>query len=50
MTARFNLNRIEPNSGLGEVIQFMTKHWQKLTLFLRVAGAPLDNNLCDCRQ
>ncbi len=26
----------------------MQKHWEKLTLFLRVAGAPLDNNICEC--
>jgi transposase len=38
---------IEPNSGLGEAIAHMTKHWEALTLFLRVAGAPLDNNLCE---
>ena len=25
----------------------MLRHWQKLTLFLRVAGAPLDNNVCE---
>jgi hypothetical protein len=25
----------------------MRKHWEKLTLFLRQAGAPLDNNLCE---
>ncbi len=25
----------------------MLKHWEKLTLFLRQAGAPLDNNLCE---
>jgi hypothetical protein len=24
----------------------MQNHWQKLTLFLRVPGAPLDNNIC----
>jgi hypothetical protein len=23
------------------------KHWEPLTLFLRKAGAPLDNNLCE---
>jgi transposase len=38
---------IEPNSGLGEAIAYMTKHWQELTLFLRVPGAPLDNNVCE---
>ena len=25
----------------------MLKHWEKMTLFLRVAGAPLDNNICE---
>jgi hypothetical protein len=25
----------------------MQNHWAKLTLFLRQAGAPLDNNLCE---
>jgi transposase len=25
----------------------LLKHWEKLTLFLRVAGAPLDNNICE---
>jgi hypothetical protein len=25
----------------------MLKHWLPLTLFLRVAGAPLDNNICE---
>jgi transposase len=37
----------EPNSGLGGAIRYMLKHWDKLTLFLRQAGAPLDNNLCE---
>jgi hypothetical protein len=39
--------KVEPNSGIGEAIQFMQKHWDRLTLFLRVPGAPLDNNLCE---
>ena len=38
---------VEPNSGLGEAIAYMLKHWQPLTLFLRKPGAPLDNNLCE---
>jgi hypothetical protein len=25
----------------------MLKHWDGLTLFLRVAGAPIDNNICE---
>jgi transposase len=38
---------IEPNSGLGQAIRYMQKHWYALTQFLRVAGAPLDNNICE---
>ena len=34
-------HKVEPNSGLGEAIKYMGKHWQELTLFLRVPGAPL---------
>jgi transposase len=37
----------EPNSTLGGAIRYMLKHWDKLTLFLRHAGAPLDNNVCE---
>ena len=35
------------NSALGGAISYLLKHWEKLTLFLRVAGAPLDNNVCE---
>ena len=38
---------IEPNSSLGGAINYMLNHWEKLTLFLRKAGAPLDNNICE---
>jgi transposase len=38
---------VEPNSGLGEALRYMIKHWKELTLFLRAAGAPLDNNVCE---
>ena len=38
---------IEPNSALGDAIAYLLKHWPKMTLFLRQAGAPLDNNLCE---
>lgn len=37
----------EPNSGLGEAIAYMLNHWPKLTRFLEVPGAPLDNNICE---
>jgi hypothetical protein len=32
---------------LGEAINYLLKRWDSLTLFLRKAGAPLDNNLCE---
>ena len=37
---------VEPHSAMGVAISYLLKHWEKLTLFLRVAGAPLDNNIC----
>jgi len=38
---------VEPNSALGEAISYLLKRWDALTLFLRKAGAPLDNNICE---
>jgi transposase len=38
---------VEPNSSLGGAISYILKRWEKLTLFLRVAGAPLDNNIVE---
>ena len=42
-----NEHRVEPNSSLGKAIAYMLNHWEPLTLFLRIPGAPLDNNLCE---
>jgi transposase len=39
--------KVEPNSSLGKAITYLLRHWKALTLFLRQAGAPLDNNLCE---
>jgi transposase len=39
--------RTEPNSGLGQAIGYLLRHWLPLTLFLRQAGAPLDNNIVE---
>ncbi len=44
---QFDDKKIEPNSSLGKAINYMIKHWQELTLFLRVEKAPLDNNICE---
>ncbi len=38
---------VEPNSSLGNAIYYMLNHWEKLTTFLRIPGAPLDNNICE---
>lgn len=38
---------IEPNSELGKAIKYMIKHWKKLIRFLSVAGAPIENNICE---
>jgi hypothetical protein len=39
--------KTEPNSGLGKAITYLLRHWRPLTLFLRQAGAPLDNNVVE---
>jgi hypothetical protein len=44
MQRQFDERLIEPNSALGAAILYMQKRWSELTLFLRVEGAPLDNN------
>jgi len=47
LATQLDEHRIEPNSGLGQAISYFLKHWDRLTLFLRVPGAPLDNNICE---
>jgi transposase len=47
LNRQFDEKLVEPNSALGGAIRYMLKHWEKLTLFLRAPGAPLDNNLCE---
>jgi transposase len=44
---QFAERKVEPNSGLGGAILYMQKYWDKLTLFLRQARAPLDNNIVE---
>jgi transposase len=47
ITVQFAERRVEPNSGLGKALKYFENHWEKLTLFLRVAGAPLDSNVVE---
>jgi transposase len=35
---------VEPNSSLGKAMAYLLGHWETLTRFLTVPGAPLDNN------
>ncbi len=44
METRLSEKLVEPNSGMGKAFEYMLKRWDRLTRFLRVAGAPLDNN------
>jgi hypothetical protein len=46
---QFEEKTIEPNSELGKAIRYMIKpgRWERLTLFLSLPGAPLDNNICE---
>ena len=47
MQKQFEDRLVEPNSGLGKAIKYMKNHWEKLTRFLSVAGALIDNNLVE---
>ena len=47
MEAQLAEHKTEPNSGLGKAISYLLNHWTKLTLFLRQAGAPIDNNIVE---
>jgi transposase len=47
LQSQLSERKVEPNSSMGKAITYMLKHWEPLTLFLRVPGAPLDNNLCE---
>ena len=47
LDTQFEEKNVEPNSGLGKAISYLLRHWERLTLFLRQAGAPLDNNVVE---
>ncbi|MCP4594773.1 MAG: transposase [bacterium] len=47
LTGQFEERLVEPNSALGDAISCMLNHWERLTLFLRQPGAPLDNNITE---
>jgi transposase len=47
MEAQLAEHKTEPNSGLGKAISYLLNHWQILTLFLRQAGSPIENNIVE---
>ncbi len=47
ITNQLESKQVEPNDSLGKAMRYMLKHWFKLTQFLRVAGAPTDNNIVE---
>ena len=47
MEAQLPEKKTEPNSGLGKAIKYFLKRWDRLTLFLRHPGSPLDSNVVE---
>lgn len=47
MTDQLLEGAVEPNSAVGKAIIYMLRRWTPMTLFLRKAGAPLDNNVVE---
>jgi transposase len=43
---QFAKSLVEPHGSLGKSLTYLIKHWDGMMLFLRQAGAPLDNNIC----
>lgn len=44
---QFDQRLVEPNSSLGKAISYMQGHFETLTRFLQVPGAPLANNVAE---
>lgn len=40
-------HKVEPNSDMGKALNYLINHWDGLTRFLHILGAPLDNNVCE---
>jgi hypothetical protein len=47
LDTQFEERTVEPNSSLGKAFQYLLTHWQTLTRFLEVPGAPLENNTAE---
>jgi transposase len=47
LEAQLDEHKVEPNGSLGDAINYTLKHWEELTQFLKIPGAPIDNNICE---
>jgi hypothetical protein len=47
MKEQFEKKTVEPNDALGSAFNYFLDHFQELTQFTRILGAPLDNNVCE---
>jgi len=47
LNKQMNEQLVESNSSLGKAIKYMLNHQVALTQFLRIPGAPLDNNILE---
>ena len=47
LAQQFEERTVEPNSSLGKAFAYLLTHWQTLTRFLEVPGAPLENNTAE---
>ena len=47
LETQFAKKKVEPNSGLGQAITYLLRHWSGLTAFLRLPNVPIDNNICE---
>jgi transposase len=47
METQMAQREVEPNSSLGKAFAYWLAHWQSLTRFLSVPGAPLENNTAE---
>lgn len=47
METQFRDRHVEPNSDLGQAMNYMLKRWERFTRFLTLPGVPLDNNFVE---
>jgi transposase len=45
LEAQLAQRKAEPNSGLGQAITYLLRHWRGLTAFVRLPNVPIDNNI-----